>query len=125
MTNETNTNEQGVQDCLPADFYAHAYDHYAAALRKCPRFADALFAEEDEFEDAATALERALKEVAYLDAHGGLAGETIVLCELAEAEVAHKRGDTAACAGKLYDAVATIMRMISVVEGRQKLGGKA
>ena len=35
-----------------------------------------------------------------------------------------KDGGRAETIGELYDAVAVLMRMIAVVEGKQKLGGK-
>ena len=36
-----------------------------------------------------------------------------------------KDGESAACVEELYDAVAVLMRMIAVVEGKQRLGGEA
>ena len=39
-----------------------------------------------------------------------------------EAYVEHLKGNKATCVDELYDAVAVLMRMIAVVEGKQRLG---
>ena len=107
---------------MPTDFAHNAAIHYAKALRKHPRFADALFSE-DEKADAEYLLERARAEVDYLAKNNWLDAGMLAMCELGEAQLAHARGDKAATISELYDAVAVLMRMIAVVEGRQKLGG--
>ena len=108
---------------MPADFAHHAALHYAKALRKHPRFADSLFSE-DEKENARGALEQARREIDYLAKHNWLDGDSLTQCEIAEAQLSYVRGDAAACVDELYDAVAVLMRMIAVVEGKQKLGGE-
>ena len=108
---------------MPLAFAHNAAIHFAKALRKHPRFADALFSE-DEKEDAEFLLERARAEVDYLTKNNWLDAGMLAMCELDEAQLAHARGDKAACVDELYDAVAVLMRMIAVVEGRQKLGGE-
>ena len=123
MTDENTKTGRSVADCLPSDFAARAYEHFAKALRKHPRFADALFSE-DETDNAKCALEQARCEIGYLATHNWLDGDSLTQCELAEAQFAYAQGDKAACVEELYDAVAVLMRMIAVVEGKQKLGGE-
>ena len=123
MTDEDTKTERSVMDCVPTDFYDHAYDHYAKALRKHPRFADALFAN-PEVANAAKALADARRWLAHLEAHGELDGAMLAMCEIDEAQLANAQGDKAACVEELYDAVAVLMRMIAVVEGKQRLGGE-
>ena len=108
---------------MPADFAHNAALHFAKALRKHPRFADALFGEDEEA-DAEYLLERARAEVDYLAKNNWLDAGMLAMCELDEAQLAHSQGDKAACVSELYDAVAVLMRMIAVVEGKQKLGGE-
>ena len=115
---------------MPTDFAHNAALHFAKALRKHPRFADALFfnGERDERmrEDALQAAELDLEETRedlYLSTRdGSLDARFLLSCEMEESFVEHLRGDAAACVDELYDAVAVLMRMIAVVEGRQRLG---
>ncbi len=114
-------------EMLPTDFYQRAASHFLKAVRKHPRFADALFAEDPLFgEDAAVnakgALKQARGEIGYLAAHNWLDASSLAQCELAEAQLANAQGNKSACIDELYDAVAVLMRMIAVVEGKQKLG---
>ena len=132
MTDENTKAERSVMDCVPTDFYDHAYDHYAKALRKHPRFADSLFdfrADQADIREgmkpmAMGLLETYRKDIAHCDRIGYLEAWEIERCEMAEAYVAHVNGDAAACVEELYDAVAVLMRMIAVVEGKQRLGGE-
>ena len=110
-------------EMMPENFAFKAASHFLKAVRKHPRFADALFSE-DEKEDARGALEQARREIDYLAKHNWLDGDSLTQCEIAEAQLAYVRGDAAACVDELYDAVAVLMRMIAVVEGKQKLGGE-
>ena len=120
-----------VADAMPSDFSTRARLHYAKALRKHPRFADALFAtyeiDELEREDALQAAELDLEETRediYLSTRdGSLEARCLLSYEAEEAYVEYLRGNKAACVDELYDAVAVLMRMIAVVEGKQKLGG--
>ena len=135
MTDETNMDEVTMDEerialtesvmaaakVIPESFAHKALLHYAKALRKHPRFADALFSE-DETDDAKCALEQTRGEIGYLAAHNWLDAVVLAICELEEAQLAHAQGDKAACVDELYDAVAVLMRMIAVVEGKQRLG---
>ena len=108
---------------MPADFAHNAAIHYAKALRKHPYFADVLFSN-GVLCDAEDRLTRIRDQVVYFAHCRWLDGTILAECEVAEALVAYLRGDKAACVDELYDAVAVLMRMIAVVEGKQKLGGE-
>ena len=131
MANETEV-FLAVADAMPADFSTRARLHYAKAVRKHPRFADALFCNSERNErireNALRQAERELEEMRediYLSTRDGmLEARYLLSCEIAEAEVEHMRGNAAETISELYDAVAVLMRMIAVVEGRQKLGGE-
>jgi hypothetical protein len=112
-----------IVNAIPSEFSRRAVAHFAKALRKHPRFAYALF-ENDVPDDAEYRLKCARNKVSYYERCGWLAGTILAECEITEANVAHLKGDAAACVDELYDAVAVLMRMIAVVEGRQKLGGE-
>ena len=122
MTSETRTFAEAAA-LLPDDFYLKCAKHFLKAVRKHPRFADALFAN-PEVANAEKALADARRWLANLEAHGELDGAMLAMCEIDEAQLASAKGDAAATIGELYDAVAVLMRMIAVVEGRQKLGGE-
>ena len=107
---------------LPTNFSGRSYTHFVDSIGKRPRFVDALFGEEEK-EDAEYLLERARHEVDYLAKHNWLSGDVLAHCALDEAQLAHAQGDKTATISHLYDAVAVIMRMISVIEDRQNLGG--
>ena len=122
MTEETKAYMEA-NAAMPTDFTRRAYEHFVKAVRKHPRFADMLFSE-DEKEDVEFLLERARAEVDYLTKNNWLDAGMLAMCELDEAQLAHARGDKAATISELYDAVAVLMRMIAVVEGKQRLGGE-
>ena len=121
-----------VADTMPSDFSTRARLHYATALRKHPRFADRLFCRGEVMKskhgEILPDLERSLAiercEIARDDAKEQLDALSLLACEFREAYAECLRGDKAACVDELYDAVAVLMRMIAVVEGRQKLGGE-
>ena len=54
-----------------------------------------------------------------------LSAEAVLNCELAEVYEAYARGDTAHAVEECYDAIAVLLRMIDVLEGRQALGDPA
>ena len=116
---------------MPSDFSIRARLHFAKALRKHPRFADTLFDWRElthPFSGVATLAQSRLKScrrsVATGEQYHRLIANDLLGCEIAEAFAAHEQGDKAACVDELYDAVAVLMRMIAVVEGKQRLGGE-
>ena len=119
-----------VADAMPSDFSIRARLHYAKAVRKHPRFADALFSmyeHHTEYEDVRDEmivdLAEAREDLMMDEQAKTVVAKSIVSVETLEAFVEYLRGDKAACVDELYDAVAVLMRMIAVVEGKQKLGG--
>ena len=98
---------------IPSEFNRRAVAHYAKALCKHPRFADVLFPSTDVAEARQT-LQNSRAIAAQLVANDDINGVILALCEASEAQLAHAQGD----------AVAVLMRMIAVVEGKQRLGGE-
>ena len=110
-------------EMMPDNFAFNAASHFLKAVRKHPRFADALFGD-DAPDDAQDVLDAMRRELDYLAKNNWLDASALATCEIAEAQLANAHGDKAACVDELYDAVAVLMRMIAVVEGKQKLGGE-
>ena len=109
-------------EMMPTDFYQRAASHFLKALRKHPRFADALFGD-DAADDAQDVLDAMRRELDYLAKNNWLDASALATCEICEAQLANAKGDKATTISELYDAVAVLMRMIAVVEGKQQLGG--
>ena len=112
-----------IVNAIPSEFSHRAVAHFAKALRKHPRFADALFPSTDVAE-AGQSLQEARDLVAHFVTNGGVDGVMLAQCEIAESQFANAMHQKAACVDELYDAVAVLMRMIAVVEGKQELGGE-
>ena len=110
-----------VAEKMPTDFYQRAASHFLKAVRKHPRFADKMFTypEVANAEKSLAGMRLWLRSQAAYDS---LDGMTLTQCEIAEAQLANAQGDKAATVSELYDAIAVIMRMVSVLEGKQKLG---
>ena len=121
MSGETET-FVAAAEMMPTDFYQRAASHFLKAVRKHPRFADKMFGNYS-YDEARDDLDYVRRTLCEDERNGRLIAEALLLCETAEAEVAYQSGDKAATIDELYDAVAVIMRMIAVVEGKQKLGG--
>ena len=118
---------------MPADFAHNAALHFAKAMRKHPRFADALFdicernkrvVEDEDYLREICDLEETREDIYLATRDGTLEARYLLSCEIEEAHIEHLKGNAAACVDELYDAVAVLMRMIAVVEGKQKLGGE-
>ena len=108
-------------EMMPDDFYQRAASHYLKAVRKHPRFADALFPTADVAE-AGQSVQEVRDLVAHFVSNGVIDSVMLALCEIAEAQFENAMHNKSACVDELYDAVAVLMRMIAVVEGRQHLG---
>ena len=95
--------------------------HYDHARKKHPYFADLMFIDEGEktFVKHANLMLTAWKGIIC---SGKVDTESVLMCELAEARHAYAQGNKAAAVEELYDTVAVLMRMVDVLEGRQKLG---
>ena len=135
MTTTKETKEfVDVAEKMPTDFYLNAARHYSKAVRKHPRFADALFNWRETYthngvhlniKNEADTLLRVARNTLRTETDGSqVVGKHLLDCEIAEAFCAYAHNDAAACVDELYDAVAVLMRMIAVVEGKQRLGGE-
>ena len=132
MTSETRTFAEAAA-LLPDDFYLKCAKHFLKAVRKHPRFADALFNWRETYthngvplniKNEADTLLRVARNTLRTETDGSqVVGKHLLDCEIAEAFCAYAHNDAAACVDELYDAVAVLMRMIAVVEGKQRLGG--
>ena len=131
-TNIQSAFSEEIGAAMPSDFSTRARLHFAKALRKHPRFADALFNDcesdgctrEEALVIAEADLEYERNDIRDMEKDLRVDVWALVSCEFHEAYVEHLKGDKAACVDDLYDAVAVLMRMIAVVEGKQKLGGE-
>lgn len=98
--------------------------HYDHARAKHPRFADLMCIKEEEpsfVNDADSRLDiwRTITSLSKTDA------ESVLMCEFAEVRHAYAHGNKAAAVEELYDAIAVLLRMVDVLEGRQALGDHA
>lgn len=98
--------------------------HYRHARAKHPHFADRLYFNE-EFNFFAEYAKSQMKALRELVGVGKIDAETVLLCELTEVRDAYARGDRAAAVEECYDAIAVLLRMVDVLEGRQALGDPA
>ena len=132
MALEYNRQIEEIAKIAPSNFCENCSRHYAKALRKHQRFADKLFYECENYyktKDAALAiaeddLNDERQDLYLAQKTANVDSWSLISCEILEAYVAHLKGDAAATVSELYDAVAVLMRMIAVVEGKQKLGGE-
>ena len=102
-------------------------EHYDRAREKHPYFCDALLPHREysreqihELIDANLALARNRIEVGVRD--GNVMWNELLNCEVLEATEDIANGDTAAAVEECYDAISVLLRVIDVLEGRQKLG---
>lgn len=97
-------------------------EHYCHARAKHPYFADLMFLDENDAEDAKRYLGIVRTILNIERKKGELYAETLVNCEVAEICEAISRGDNAHAVEECYDAISVLLRMVDVLEGRQKLG---
>lgn len=95
--------------------------HYDHARAKHPYFVDEMFVKEKEKSFANDADSR-LSIWRIIASLGKTDAESVLMCELAEARQAYAQGNKAAAVEELYDTVAVLLRMVDMLEGRQKLG---
>ena len=106
----------GCKPISPACAYCHA-------KRKHPYFADMLFLWDDnDVEEAKRYLESVRMLLNIERKQGRVYAETLANCEVAEVCDAIARGDKAAAVEECYDAIAVLLRIVDVLEGRQALG---
>ncbi len=96
-------------------------EHYNHAREKHPDFATDLFNETDP-KCATFELERARRNLETTESAGCVIAETVLNCEICEAIQAFTDGDKDHAVEECYDAIAVLLRIVDVIEGRQKLG---
>ena len=104
-------------------FSCHYYritEHYCHAREKHPYFADELEHCGSGTDDVQP--ENWLESCRIAIVEGNTNAMMLLLCECAEASVEIERNNTAAAVSECYDAIAVLLRMVDVLEGRQKLG---
>lgn len=123
MNKDENTNEPA----LDAAVAAKIAEHYHHAKAKHPYFADILFDfgennRTKRIENARKILERDRERLSDEVDYFGVRATTLAKVECSEFVEALARGDKAAAVEECYDVIAVLLRMIDVLEGRQKLG---
>ena len=104
---------------MPEAFAENCAEHYMKAVEKHPHFADRLFYNEN----VRAARSNLTMRRRILKLLKNSCSEAVLRCEISEAAYSSAQGDKAHAIDELYDAVAVIMRMIAVLEDKQKLGG--
>ena len=104
---------------MPEAFAENCAEHYMKAVEKHPHFADRLFCNES----VKSAKSDLTMKRHILKLLKNSCSEAVLRCEISEAAYSFAQGDKAHAIDELYDAIAVIMRMIAVLEGKQKLGG--
>lgn len=99
-------------------------EHYAHAKAKHPYFADRLFIDDNDAEEAKRDLESVRMLLHIERKQGKVYAETLADCEAAEVCDAIARGDKAEAIEEVYDCIAVLLRMVDVLEGRQDLGSR-
>lgn len=117
-----NTITAEAEASIDAEVVLRIAEHYCHARRKHPYFADLMFLDENYAEDAKRNLRIARTLLNVELKVGKICAETLVDCEVSEICEAISRGDNAHAVDECYDAIAVLLRMVDVLEGRQKLG---
>lgn len=107
-------------------------EHYEHAKSKHPYFCDKIAPVDLDKEDREGLVDyiEAVKmrlsdmrsNIKVLIKKGELDWNDLVLCELCEVDEAIANGDTTAAVEECYDAIAVLLRVVDVLEGRQALG---
>ena len=122
MNEETITGTGEAVASIDAAVVLKIAEHYCHAKRKHPYFADRLFTDDNDAEEAKRDLESVRMLLNIERKQGKVYAETLANCEVAEVCDAFARGDKAAAVEECYDAIAVLLRMVDVLEGRQALG---
>ena len=117
-----NTSTAEAEASIDAEVYLKIVEHYCHARAKHPYFADLMFLDENNAADAKRYLGIIRTILSIERKKGELCAEALFNCEVAEICEAISRGDNAHAVDECYDAIAVLLRMVDVLEGRQKLG---
>ena len=107
---------------IDAEVVLKIAEHYCHSKRKHPYFADKMFLDENNAEESKANLGTVRMLLRTELKQGEVYAETLANCEVAEVCDAIARGDKEAAVEECYDAIAVLLRMVDVLEGRQELG---
>lgn len=122
MKDNESTDTGEAEASIDATVVLKIAEHYCHAKRKHPYFANRLFIYDNDAEGAKRDLESVRMLLNIERKQGRVYAETLANCEVAEVCDAIARGDKAAAVEECYDAIAVLLRMVDVLEGRQALG---
>ena len=111
-----------MEPAIDAERVIRIAEHYCHARRKHPHFAHTLFLEASDESAAARTLVRTRFCLNCERRQGEVIAETVLNCEICEAIHAFACGDKPHAVEECYDAIAVLLRMVDVIEGRQTLG---
>ena len=111
-----------IEPAIDAERVIRIAEHYCNARRKHPYFAHTLFLEASDESASARTLVRTRFCLNCEWRMGEVVAETVLNCEICEAIHALACGDKAHAVEECYDAIAVLLRMVDVIEGRQALG---
>lgn len=94
-------------------------EHYDHARAKHPYFCDGILSPVEDYESALANQRIRIAEAARCNMASACG---LIDCELLEAYVEIAKNNTDAAIEECYDVVATVLRVIDVLEGRQPLG---
>lgn len=96
--------------------------HYFNAKEKHPYFCDQLLSNVVNGRSLDALLADISTDIVRNAKTGSVAATYVLDCELCEMESAIAWGDTSAAVEECYDAIAVLLRVVDVLEGRQTLG---
>ena len=124
MKDNTSTSE--AEASIDAEVVLRIAEHYLHARRKHPYFCDVCsptwLSPTEQKEIVANALKMFREDISDDVARGRLMWDALLNCEVWEVHDAIARGDKAHAVYECYDAIAVLLRVVDVLEGRQKLG---
>lgn len=107
---------------VEVDMLAKVAIHYRHAKEKHPYFCDKVTNAYWNLEDVQDNLARIRRNIKQDIKLHDIQALSLLVCEFMEFEEAWTRSDNSAAVGECYDAIAVLLRIIDVIEGRQKLG---
>ncbi len=113
-----------IEPAIDAEMVIRIAEHYCHARRKHPYFADMIvdFCGNEPKSSSASCLKKAREILCDEIKDGCVQAIMVANVEAAEIVNAFASGDKAHAVNECYDLIAVILRMVDVLEGRQKLG---
>lgn len=104
-------------------------EHYNYAREKHPYFCDWLLPKDRSTDNIKGTIKKNLlaarADIAYSKSNGCVIPQVILNCEVWKINEAMADGNTSAAIEECYDAIAVLLRVVDVLEGRQALGDPA